>query len=141
MQVLGPGAEFETEFVANNHAAQLRGMTSAEGESCDIRTRQTLLPADGNRLLRQALLHVHVVIGLHFNQGRQHVLVVVTVLVVEQCGGKLRFINGIGAFQVNEASVGFGFPQLFQFVYLVLRDVACADLELIRWYLKGVRER
>lgn len=94
--------------------------------------RTHLLPAHGNRLLREALLHLLVVVGLHLDQRRQHVLVVISVLVVEQRRGELRLVDGVGAVEVGEPRLGLGLPQLLELVDLVLTDVPSADLELLR---------
>ena len=55
---------------------------------------------------------------------------------MKQRGGKLRLINGIGAVEVDKSSLGFGSPQFFQFVDLILRDVTRTDLKLVRRDLK-----
>ncbi len=137
---LGPLAELEAQLVPDHDLALVGREATAKGEGGDVLAREALLPAHGNAAGAEGLLHLPIVVGLHLDQRRQDVLVVIPVLVPQQGRGEVGVVDDVGPVEVGEAGVGLGLPQLLELVDLRLGEVPREEQLLLGRHLDEPRE-
>mmetsp|Transcript_11254 Transcript_11254/g.30094 ORF Transcript_11254/g.30094 Transcript_11254/m.30094 type:complete len:330 (+) Transcript_11254:1957-2946(+) len=119
---VGRGVQPQPELVAGHQP----GLVVLLGE---VEVRDALLveadvPAHDDVLLRLRLLHSFVVVCLHLDQRREHVLVLVGILVAQHDGLRVVLESGAGlALEVLQGRFAIRLPELLQLVHLSCRDV------------------
>ena len=86
------------------------------GEDGDVALREAAVPAHAHVLARLRLARLPVVVRLELDEGREHVLVVVPVLVLEQDGLDVLLGQRAGRVQVAKVRVGIRRPQRLELV-------------------------